>query len=127
MKRDMDLIRGILLYVEEHDGMSTVTDREHFEPFTERELHEAVHLLEGHGLVEANIQRSGTTPGGIYAAVVNRLTWEGHDFLEAARNETIWERTKAQIAEKGGGASFEVIKALLTAAAKDYFGVGTGG
>jgi hypothetical protein len=46
------------------------------------------------------------------------LTWEGHEFLEASRNETVWKKTLATVKDKGGGAVFEVVKALLIEAAR---------
>jgi hypothetical protein len=41
------------------------------------------------------------------------LTWEGHEFLEASRNENVWNKVKAIIKDKGLGLIFEVIKGLL--------------
>jgi hypothetical protein len=44
---------------------------------------------------------------------VKALTWEGHEFLDATKNETVWNKTKQLIADKGGSISIEVLKALL--------------
>jgi hypothetical protein len=41
------------------------------------------------------------------------LTWEGHDFIEAVRNETVWRKAFGIITEKGGGFTLEMIKELL--------------
>ena len=41
-----------------------------------------------------------------------RLTWQGHEFLDAARDETRWSKTKETMA-KAGGFVFEVAKAVL--------------
>jgi hypothetical protein len=30
-----------------------------------------------------------------------RLTWQGHEFLESAKDDEIWERTNTILLEKG--------------------------
>lgn len=45
--------------------------------------------------------------------MVRNLTWEGHEFLDSAGNESVWDKTRQFIAEKGGGASFQVLTELL--------------
>jgi hypothetical protein len=73
------------------------------------------------GLVDAHVMRADGVPP--YAARVFRLTWQGHDFLEATRNDTIWVKTKNFIMEKGGGASFEIVKAVALKYAAAHFGL----
>ena len=41
------------------------------------------------------------------------LTWKGHEFLDNARSDIIWNRAKAHIAEHGGSVSLEVLSAIL--------------
>lgn len=41
-----------------------------------------------------------------------RLTNAGHDYLDAIRDEGVWSRTKAAVAETGGSATLEIIKSL---------------
>lgn len=41
-----------------------------------------------------------------------RVTAKGCDFLDATRDEGIWEKTKAVVAETGGNAALEIIKAI---------------
>jgi hypothetical protein len=51
-------------------------------------------MAEG-GLVLAN---DVTQFGDVYdQAQPRRLTWHGHEFIDAARNDTTWNRTKAAI------------------------------
>jgi hypothetical protein len=40
-----------------------------------------------------------------------RLTWSGHEFLEAVRDDSRWNAVKAQM-DKAGGFVFDVAKAL---------------
>jgi len=41
-----------------------------------------------------------------------RLTAQGHDYLDAIRDEGIWEKTKVVVSETGGNATLEIMKAL---------------
>lgn len=41
-----------------------------------------------------------------------RVTAKGCDFLDAIRDGGIWEKTKAAVAETGGNAALEIIKAI---------------
>lgn len=41
-----------------------------------------------------------------------RLTSQGHDFISSIRDEGIWNKTKAAVAETGGNVTLEVLKSL---------------
>ncbi|RBI77534.1 hypothetical protein DQW77_00595 [Roseovarius sp. TE539] len=41
-----------------------------------------------------------------------RMTTQGHDFLEAIRDEGLWRETKKAVAETGGNATLEIVRAL---------------
>jgi hypothetical protein len=110
MKRDMDLIRLILLAIEAHPKPSMwnvpLKIPEHEEP----EVCYHVKLLEEAGLVEAHINMRG---GGVLECNVNSLTWAGHEFLEACRDNSRWEKVNRLVKEKTGSLSFEVLKSVL--------------
>jgi hypothetical protein len=42
-----------------------------------------------------------------------RLTWPGHEFLDAARKPSHWQKAKTIVMEKSGGLSFEMLKQVL--------------
>ena len=46
------------------------------------------------------------------------LTWEGHEFLDAARDSKNWEQAK-QVGNKVGGLTLDVMKAVLIGLAKE--------
>jgi len=54
--------------------------------------------------------------GSIWKA--KRLTWAGHEFIEAARNDTVWHKTKTLVKEKTGTLTLEVLKLGLTEVTK---------
>ncbi|MEW5926840.1 MAG: DUF2513 domain-containing protein [Gemmatimonadota bacterium] len=113
MKRDMDLVRAILFKAEEAPGGSDV-GRIEIPGWDEADVLEHIALLKEAGYVEAAVMRSGNT-GGVRAAVVQRITWQGHEFLDLARSDTLWSEAKDVATKQAGSASLEVFKAILTA------------
>ena len=87
MERDFELIRKILLVVEE-------APPQHISPLTisfngEHEqavVNEHVYLLIQRGLLEGKYSNMGAS---ITSIVVFRLTWEGHDFIKVAKEESL--------------------------------------
>ncbi|HHP5608409.1 TPA: DUF2513 domain-containing protein, partial [Bacillus paranthracis] len=62
-------------------------------------------MLEEAGLVKNRIQYGDNSPVCIFSS----LTWEGHDFLENIKNDTVWNKLKETIKEKSGQLSWVMI------------------
>ena len=107
MKRDMDLVRKILLEIEKHPYTGGWIDV-HLEEYTSEEVVYHLKLLAEAALIEAHDVSSHS---GMDLRPV-RLTWEGHEFLDAARDDTRWNKAKETIT-KVGGISLEIVKLLL--------------
>jgi hypothetical protein len=109
MQRNMDLIREVLLAVE-----SQCSGRAIFGVKVEHYSDEAVAyhtiLLIDAGFVDGENHGIHGQP---LNPLVRRLTWEGHEFLDAAREPTRWEQAK-KVLGKAGGASFPVWVRVLT-------------
>ena len=103
MKRDMDLVRAILKHLADRDLQSAQAVVS-IEGYSKDKIAGHLEIMEDKGLVD------GVT--GMCAAC-KRMTWEGHEFLEASRDDTIWNKAKALVLEKTGGLSFEALKAAL--------------
>jgi hypothetical protein len=59
-------------------------------------------LLKEAGLVEATIHTSSRTRSGHPdAAVMQRLTYAGHEFLDSVRSDTTWNKLKTYVSGKG--------------------------
>lgn len=67
-------------------------------------------LLQEAGLISASFTH--TIDGRVFAAGV-RLTWDGHEFLDASRNATIWSNAKSSVLKLGGTVAFELLKEIL--------------
>ena len=46
---------------------------------------------------------------------VGSLTWEGHDFLDKIREDTIWNKTKGLIKNKALPMTLDVVKEIASA------------
>ncbi|NLF00833.1 MAG: DUF2513 domain-containing protein [Anaerolineales bacterium] len=108
MKRDMDLVRRILLAVEESQD-PTVSYLE-LDGWSRAEIGYHMELLVEAGYLLGTVTHSKNGPAHYY---VQRLTWDGHEFLDLARNQTVWKEAKTSFMEKGAGLSLDVLKAVL--------------
>lgn len=120
MKRDMDLIRAILMELEElpeNGGCNDVAVPGH----SDQEIFAHVRLLNEAGLIEAvdfsTMDRMVWKP--------KRLTWDGHEFLDAYRDETFWDKGKELVLKAGGGLTLEGLKLAIPVILKNYLGVGS--
>jgi hypothetical protein len=120
MKRNWDTIREILLRTEELT-LGCTLGLSDFEKDREHEIAYHVKLLDESGLIKVSIlEYSGDAD--IYFDL-DRLTWSGHDFLDAIRNDSIWNKTKQMITDKGGAMTFELIKSFAISLAKTALGI----
>ena len=108
MKRDLNLIRRILLNIEEQGegsaraGFGALSD-DGVDPDA---IQYHVQLMHDAGLIVAD----ELVPGQWWP---ERITWAGHEFLDLARNEALWQRTTADVESKVGSAPFQVVRDLL--------------
>lgn len=118
MKRDMDLIRAMLLAIEadEHGFVSKIE----IPNYTQEQINYHAYLLGEAGL--ANIIDMTCNESESPQALVRSLTWVGHEFLDSARENNIWNQAKDKI-DKIGGATLPIWTALLTELIKKQIGL----
>lgn len=119
MRRDMNLIRKILLEIEEAD--SGWAPRLEIEGYSESQVGYHAFLLIDAGL--ANGHDASTLRSDGPTGLITNLTWEGHEFAEAARNDDRWSRAMGVVTEKGGDVTLGVLKQLLVDMMTTSFGV----
>ena len=119
MKRDWDLIREVLLKIEEK--ADTVVAELDVEGFPPAEINYQLRLLYGADLIECVVAEYRDKDPTYWPKT---LTWEGHDFLDAIRNEDVWTKTKTTVEDKVGSVTFEVLKAIAIEIAKGMLGLG---
>lgn len=105
MKRDMELIRKVLLAVQ--DGSSNVS----IEGYSDDDLKYHRALAIEKGLVKGSTLRDGTRSTEVPAAVtVTQLTWEGHDFIDAISSESNWQKVKDFLKDAGKEITLDTVK-----------------
>lgn len=110
MRRDLDLVRSLLLAAEESDGAFDALRMPC--KFTEEEIAFHVELMTAHGLIEAKVERGF---GGMPTqADIDGLTWEGFDYLDAIRSPKVWKASRDAIAKAVGDTSLSVVKETCT-------------
>jgi hypothetical protein len=120
MKRDMDLVRDILGKLEAAEpGAGVPADA--FPGHAPQVVACHFKLLAEAGYLDANLyelEELGPLDGS-----VQRLTWQGHEFLDATRDATIWRRVKAKAAEHGGSVPIGIAKDLALLYLKQTLGL----
>lgn len=112
MRRDMDLIRELMLKLEAMDcGPNSVYL---FKPgdedlavdgFTDEEVSYHLALITEAGLIE---HRGSRVMNGF---MFSRLSWAGHDFVDSVRSPEVWAKTKKGV-EAAGGFTVDLLKDL---------------
>jgi len=115
MKRDIDLIRKILIKIEDSKECP-IKGKIEIEEYKEDVIIFHIILLEEAGLVEADFTKIGD---GTKIAEVSRLTWEGYEFLNSTRNIKIWNKAKSLVLKKTNGLTFTILKELLITLARE--------
>lgn len=118
MKRNLDIVRSILLQVEKADSYITINDlfvardSEKDCKYTDSEIIYHVELLLAYGFIDGNLRRDMN--GDIVDNCINGLTWDGADFLESMRDQRVWNRARDTIKKSVGSTTFEVVKQTCT-------------
>lgn len=115
MQRNMDLIRAILLTVEEKADLRArpVT----VEGYEDDIVGRHVELLYQAGYLDAAASAGISKP---YTTIlVKDLTWEGHEFSAALRNDTVWGKLRSSFsATELGGLPLQGLKEAAVAISK---------
>ncbi|WP_341959174.1 DUF2513 domain-containing protein [Pseudomonas sp. RC10] len=119
MKRDWELVRKILIAVEDIQGHDQQVSGEDIPGHDPALVSYHIHLLKEAGLLEATCFTYQSDPRACFAY---ELTWEGHEFLDQIRSKTLWNKTVGMVQEKGLELSFSTIKAAAAAVAKTMIG-----
>lgn len=114
MERDMDLARIILLTLAESDKPIDAGDPI-FKGYPRSLVGYHFQILNEACLIVANVHGADNNP--YYFATASRLTWEGNDFLDAIRDESIWKKVCSAIGKASTSASFDVFKSVASALA----------
>jgi len=121
MKRNLDLIRHILLVTESLDKPKIVADDFVTEIYSYDEVCYHLSLL-----VNADYITAIEVPvlNSRYADyIVKQLTNSGCDFLDSIRNDTVFNKTKETLFSTVGTVALEAVKELARSTAKNLLGI----
>lgn len=120
MKRDMELIRKMLIAIEDHPDVYA-PDPLKIEGYSDEVIGYHAYLLIDAGLARGDdtTEMGRTSP----IAIIFKLTWAGHEFCQAAREETRWKKAMGFVAEKGGSITFTVLTELLASLMRKAVGL----
>lgn len=118
MKRDFDLIRRVMIDIENipargheqnfsYDGYDSATINQH------------IASLIGAGLVNGTVNNTNVRTN----VVVDDLTWAGHDFLDAMRDDNLWNKAKEHVLKPGVSFTFGLLRQWLEIKAMEKLGI----
>lgn len=119
MKRDMDLVRKILISIEECETALGLMNNPEIDGHSGAQISYHISILNDARLLNAT--STGSYDNGYDEFYNINLTWEGQDFVDASRNDTVWNKTKAKIKAYGTNIPFEVLLETLKTLAKAEF------
>ncbi len=103
MKRDMELIRTILLEVEAVDS---------YAPHPSEGCSPQHYLYNCYLIHNAGLAAGVTFHEDPPDVRLSHLTWRGHEFLDAIRQDTVWEKTKSSLGTQITSVGFEIVKGV---------------
>lgn len=119
MKRDMELVRRILLTIEKEYRSTAIYDL-NISGYDMETVAYHCKILNEAGLISD--YGAKYADDSLCSFGVGSLTWEGNDFLDKIRDDSQWEKIKNTIIQKGLPLIIETIKtissAFVTAAAE---------
>ena len=114
MQRDMELIRKILFMIEDKYIDTWLSGNEiAIDGYDMKTVAYHCAILYDAGLIhnyEGNYSSNELQFFG-----VGRLTWDGHELLDKIKNDTVWNKTKSTIKDKGLPFDLETVREIATA------------
>lgn len=121
MKRDLDLIRLILKKAEECEDPWGLQEMPEITGYSRGQIAYHTKLLHEAGLLEAH-DASSLGPDG-FEWVPGTLTWDGHEFMDASKDNALWEKAKEYVINPVGAFTFDLLFQWLKAQGKERLGL----
>lgn len=112
MKRDMDLIRKIMLRIEE-EYISTAIFNLQVEGYSAEQVATHCKMLYEAGLLSD--YKAQYASDELYMFGVGNLTWDGYDYLEKVRDDSVWKKIKDTAKEHGVPLLIDTVKQISSA------------
>jgi hypothetical protein len=109
MQRDWDVVRKILLKLEEIGNTTSHLEPNQVNGYDPELVSYHMQLLSEAGLIKAKCNRAMGAP---LQCVALSMTWRGHEFLDQVRQDTVWNMVKGTAREKGLDLSLDVVVSI---------------
>jgi hypothetical protein len=120
MTRDLELIRKLILAVEA-SPTGYVKDDLEIESYSPEQIGYHAYLLVDAGLAKGvDITTIGSSSPNWQ---ILHLTSAGHDFADAARDDSTWKKATGLVKDKAGGVTLDVMKQVLISVIKSALGL----
>jgi hypothetical protein len=120
MERDFDLIRLILKDIQATPAGRRYTSIENLSAYDPAVVCGHIDLLIDAGLVKGKVTKMFR---GADAILVSGLTWKGYDFLEAAKDDNLWNKAKEKVIKPGVSFTFDLLLEWLKGQARVKLGL----
>lgn len=130
MKLDPNRVRDILLFLEavpnytvnsegeiENDGIGLAQICNQLPQYTKADIYYTLSKLKEGGYINMTSQWAGDS---LYICCVNYITFQGHEFLDAIRPDTVWEKTMDTVG-KIGNFGLKMLEKVAEGVATAYF------
>jgi hypothetical protein len=120
MKRDLDLIRLLLLEIEKQDEAFS-SEALDVPGYDSRQIAYHIGLLKDAGFIDATSDKH--LPGGHRTFTIWAITFAGHDYLDAVRHSKVWQRVKDGAKQAGVSLTVALVKGLAEKIAAQLVGI----
>lgn len=126
MKLNSDCVREVLLTCEEvplnsHPPLENFFTQKRLEKYSNDEISYSMKKLVEAGFVDFKTIRVWGGPD--FDGIFLDITWQGHQFLDAIRSDTVWTKTKEKISSTVGSTSLQVMGTLASTIASKLLGL----
>jgi hypothetical protein len=122
MKRDLQLVRELLIFFEEKEKdipvkIPPIEGRGNFEI-----MNHLVLMYEA-GFLRCERIRSSTDPERVIEVLPFELTWHGHEFLQSIRDDNIWNKLNEQIVKPSASWTVTLVSEWLKNEIRQKIGI----
>jgi hypothetical protein len=120
MKRDMSIIRDLLLDIESEyteGGFALEVTEE--DDYTEEEMNYHLQLMKEAKLIKLETVLDEEEEEE--ELLIYGLTWDGHELLDSIREEAIWQQLLVKLKREKGSMPFSVLRKQAVKAAEAYY------
>ena len=120
MRRDIELIRKIVLQIESLPS-AYAFEKLAIDGYTDEQIGYHCYLIAEAGLAKG-LDKTGVGASSPYWHILH-LTSAGHDFADSIRNDTTWKKATGIVKERTGSATFEILKEVIAHVVKETLGL----